>query len=251
MRPANSFMLSASPLLHLVALQYIVHAPNHTYIYIPSCIYCTVIGDTLQQWHCFKLLENLIEKVLSQTLGVGYDTVFDLQLELLHSIVPVLHPHMHQHRIITPHRATLGQQHPRTHPPSNVILELHHMQYADRGEEHLIECGSGQSGASLSISLAIVRGMDDNDNGLCSFSLLCLHLCVSLLLSCSGGDGDGDDGDDNSDAACDLVTSCTSWSAARSASRCARVYSRMQRWLYGWHTALAGELSSRIVVVAE
>ena len=75
---ANSFMLSASPLLHLVALQYIVHAPNHTYIYIPLRIYCMVIGDTLQQWHCFKLLENPIEKVLSQTLGVGYDAVFDL-----------------------------------------------------------------------------------------------------------------------------------------------------------------------------
>jgi len=66
MHLANSFILSASPLLCLVTLQYIVHATNHTYIYIPLCISCTVmvIGDTLQQWHCFKLFKNPIENVL-------------------------------------------------------------------------------------------------------------------------------------------------------------------------------------------
>jgi len=115
--------------------------------------------------------------------------MFDLQLELLHSIMPVLHPHMHQSRIIAPHHATLGQQCSHAHSPSNVILESCCVQYADYGEECLIEHRSGQCSMSLSISLAIVRGTDSNGDSHCSFSLLHLHFHVLLLLSCSGSNG--------------------------------------------------------------
>ncbi len=78
--------------------------------------------------------------------------------ELLHAIMPMLHPCMHQSRIITPHCPTLSLQRPYTHPPSNVILQLHHMQYADHSEEHLIERGSGRSGTS-SLSIVDIVGI--------------------------------------------------------------------------------------------
>jgi hypothetical protein len=41
------------------------------------------------------------------------------------------------------------------------------------------------------------------------------------------------DGDDDGNAMCELVTSCTSWSAARLVLCCVHVYSHTQRWLYG------------------
>jgi hypothetical protein len=150
-------------------------------------------------------------------------------------------------RIIASHPPTLGLQCPCTHPSSGVILRTAcNIPITVRSVSSSM--GVGGCGASLSIvgSLAIVRGTDDDDDGHCSFPILCFRLRVSSLPSWGGRDSDGNDGNGD-DAVCEMVVaSCACWSAARSASRRARMYSRTQRWLYGWCVALAGKSSSRI-----
>ncbi len=77
-------------------------------------------------------------------LGVWDDAVLDVQLELLHRLAPTQSPRVYQSGIIAPHLATLGQQRAGAHPTGDTTLQPRNMQYADHGEERLVErrcCG--------------------------------------------------------------------------------------------------------------
>ena len=68
--------------------------------------------------------------------------MLDIQLELVHRFASAQSPRVHRGRIIAPHLATLRQQRARAYPTSDTTLQPRSVQYADHGEERLVESSS-------------------------------------------------------------------------------------------------------------